>query len=152
VKHIGPDKDFSPVIARALALEGFTPDNMPDAEEVAEERAAEGRLGQVTVGFGHDAVLGVAGQVVDAVKTGKLEHIFLIGGCDGSEPQRKYYANLAKAMPTNTMVLTLGCGKYRIFDQDFGTLPGTGLPRLLDMGQVRIGWGLEREEGVLACW
>jgi hypothetical protein len=55
--------------------------------------------------------------------------------CDGSEPQRKYYGNLAKRMPTNTMVLTLGCGKFRIFDQDFGMLPGTGLPRLLDMGQ-----------------
>ena len=55
--------------------------------------------------------------------------------CDGSEPQRKYYAKLAKVMPQNTMVLTLGCGKYRIFDQDFGNLPGTGLPRLLDMGQ-----------------
>ncbi len=73
--------------------------------------------------------------MVDAVKSGKLEHIFVIGGCDGSEPQRKYYDKLARLMPTNTMVLTLGCGKYRIFDQDFGMLPGTPLPRLLDMGQ-----------------
>ncbi|KAF8063692.1 hcp [Scenedesmus sp. PABB004] len=135
VTHIGTAKDFSPVIAAALSAEGFTPDNMPDPDEVAEERAEEGRLGVVTVGFGHDAVLGVAGQVVDAVKTGKLEHIFVIGGCDGSEPQRKYYDRLARLMPQNTMVLTLGCGKFRIFNQDFGMLPGTGLPRLLDMGQ-----------------
>lgn len=78
--HIGHDKDFSPVIAAALAEEGFTADNMPDPEELAAERAEEGKLGQVTVGFGHEAVLGVAGAVVDAVKSGKLEHIFVIGG------------------------------------------------------------------------
>eukprot|EP00878_Enallax_costatus_P028172 GHUV01030391.1.p1 GENE.GHUV01030391.1~~GHUV01030391.1.p1 ORF type:complete len:227 (+),score=87.32 GHUV01030391.1:69-683(+) len=108
---------------------------MPDLEELAAERAEEGKLGVVTVGFGHDVVLSVAGQVVDAVKQGKLEHIFVIGGCDGSEPQRKYYDKLARLMPQNTMVLTIGCGKFRIFDQDFGILPGTQLPRLLDMGQ-----------------
>jgi hypothetical protein len=83
VRHIGTDKDFSPVIQRALEMEGFNEDNMPDAEEVAEERAEEGRLSEVTVGFGHHAVLSVAGQVIDAVKTGKLEHIFLIGGYEG---------------------------------------------------------------------
>lgn len=135
VTHIGVDKDYSPVIKAALASEGWTQDNLPDPAEVAEERGESGRLGTVTVGFGHDAVLGVAGAVVDAVKTGKLEHIFVIGGCDGSEPQRKYYDKLARLMPLNTMVLTLGCGKFRIFDQDFGALPGTQLPRLLDMGQ-----------------
>ncbi len=80
VTHIGADKDFTPVINAALADEGFTADNMPDAEEVAAERAEEGKLGVVTVGFGHDVVLSVAGQVVDAVKQGKLEHIFVIGG------------------------------------------------------------------------
>jgi hydroxylamine reductase len=135
VTHIGTDKDFTPLIQAALAEEGFNEDNMPDAEELAAERAEEGKLGVVTVGFGHDVVLSVADQVVDAIKGGKLEHIFVIGGCDGSEPQRKYYDKLARLMPQNTMVLTLGCGKYRIFDQDFGNLPGTGLPRLLDMGQ-----------------
>jgi hydroxylamine reductase (hybrid-cluster protein) len=55
-------------------------DNLPDPAELAEERVESGRLGEVTVGFGHEAVLGVAGAVVDAVKTGKLEHIFVIGG------------------------------------------------------------------------
>lgn len=135
VTHIGADKDFTPVIQAALAEEGFNEDTMPDPEEVAAERAEGGKLGVVTVGFGHDVVLSVAGQVVDAVKQGKLEHIFVIGGCDGSEPQRKYYDRLARLMPQNTMVLTIGCGKFRIFDQDFGTLPGTDLPRLLDMGQ-----------------
>ena len=80
MSHIGPNKDFTPVIQRALELEGFNDDNMPDLDELAEERAEEGRLSEVTVGFGHHAVLSVAGQVIDAVKTGKLEHIFLIGG------------------------------------------------------------------------
>ncbi len=87
------------------------------------------------MGFGHNAVLSVAPQVIEAIQTGRLEHIFLVGGCDGSEPQRKYYSKLYQYMPTNTMVLTLGCGKFRIFDQDFGMLPGTDIPRLLDMGQ-----------------
>ncbi|KAF6254265.1 hybrid-cluster protein [Scenedesmus sp. NREL 46B-D3] len=124
-------------------------------EELAQERTEEGRLGTVTVGFGHDAVLGVAGDVVDAVQSGKLEHIFVIGGCDGSEPQRKYYDRLARlCLPTPwcspwaavavcfiltwTRVCICCCttaGKFRIFDQDFGMLPGTSLPRLLDMGQ-----------------
>lgn len=122
-QHLG-NKDFTPLIQRALELPGFT----PEACQVAPQKV-------VTVGFGHHAILGVADQVIDAINTKKLEHIFLVGGCDGSEPQRKYYAKLYEHMPKNTMVLTLGCGKFRIFDQDFGMLPGTNLPRLLDMGQ-----------------
>lgn len=118
-------KDFSALIARAQQLPGFTE---KECQEWPEKKT-------VTVGYGHNAVLNVAPQILDAVATGKLTHIFLVGGCDGHEPQRKYYANLGKNMPTDTMVLTLGCGKFRIFDQEFGDLPGTGLPRLLDMGQ-----------------
>ncbi|KAG2432480.1 hypothetical protein HXX76_008825 [Chlamydomonas incerta] len=129
VPHISADanghKDFTPIINRALQLPGFT----------AERIEKLPKKNNVTVGFGHKAVLSVAPQVIDAIQSGRLEHIFLVGGCDGSEPQRKYYSKLYQYMPTNTMVLTLGCGKFRIFDQDFGTLPGTDLPRLLDMGQ-----------------
>ncbi|GFR45201.1 hypothetical protein Agub_g6595 [Astrephomene gubernaculifera] len=129
IPHIRADasghKDFSPIIKRALELPGFTPE--------AVEKAPKKK--NVTVGFGHNAVLSVAPQVIEAIQSRKLEHIFLVGGCDGSEPQRKYYSKLYQYMPSNTMVLTLGCGKFRIFDQDFGTLPGTDLPRLLDMGQ-----------------
>jgi len=140
VSHI-PTKDFSDVIKRALELPGFNQSNMPrSAESSSGGRGAVGGTGNglkkvVTVGFGHHAVLGAAGQVVDAVKTGKLSHIFLVGGCDGHEPQRTYYSRLAQVLPKDTMLLTLGCGKFRVFDQDFGTLPGTQLPRLLDMGQ-----------------
>ncbi|KXZ44628.1 hypothetical protein GPECTOR_64g122 [Gonium pectorale] len=129
VPHIRADasghKDFGPIIQRALELPGYT--------EAAVAKAPKKK--DVTVGFGHNAVLSVAPAVIDAIQTGKLEHIFLVGGCDGSEPQRKYYSKLHSHMPQNTMVLTLGCGKFRIFDQDFGNLPGTNIPRLLDMGQ-----------------
>ncbi|GLI70539.1 hypothetical protein VaNZ11_015455 [Volvox africanus] len=129
VPHIRADgsghKDFSAIIKRALELPGFT----------AEDVANASKKKDVMVGFGHNAVLSVAPQVVEAIQTGRLEHIFLVGGCDGSEPQRKYYSKLYQYMPSNTMVLTLGCGKFRIFDQDFGMLPGTNIPRLLDMGQ-----------------
>lgn len=128
VAHLGT-KDFTKVIEKANQLPGFVEDRLP------KRRVEAGRLDTVTVGFGHHTVLSVADQVIDAVKTGKLEHIFLVGGCDGNEPQRKYYGKLYEYMPKSTMVLTLGCGKFRIFDQDFGNLPGTDLPRLLDMGQ-----------------
>ncbi|KAG2432517.1 hypothetical protein HXX76_008862 [Chlamydomonas incerta] len=129
VPHISADanghKDFTPIINRALQLPGFTAERIEKMEKKRD----------VTVGFGHKTVLSVAPQLVEAIQEKRLEHIFLVGGCDGSEPQRKYYSKLYQFMPTNTMVLTLGCGKFRIFDQDFGTLPGTDLPRLLDMGQ-----------------
>ncbi|GLC35355.1 hypothetical protein PLESTB_000573600 [Pleodorina starrii] len=129
IPHIKADasgnKDFGPIIRRALELPGYTAE---DVQRLPKKK-------DVTVGFGHNAVLSVAPQVIDAIQSGRLEHIFLVGGCDGSEPQRKYYSKLYQYMPTNTMVLTLGCGKFRIFDQDFGNLPGTNIPRLLDMGQ-----------------
>jgi hydroxylamine reductase (hybrid-cluster protein) len=75
-----------------------------------------------------------AAAVLDAIQEGQLSHIFLIGGCDAPEPSRKYYTEVVKGLPQDTMVLTLGCGKYRFYDQDLGTL-ANGLPRLLDMGQ-----------------
>jgi hydroxylamine reductase len=83
-------------------------------------------------------LLRAAAAVLDAIKAGQLSHIFLVGGCDAAEPSRKYYTDVVKGLPDDTMVLTLGCGKYRFYDQELGTLPN-GLPRLLDMGQVRSG-------------
>ena len=111
-------KDFAPVIAAALAAPGF-----------AEDAAAQ----TITVGFGHNAVLGVAPVVIEAVKSGALRHFFLIGGCDGAKPGRNYYTELAQAVPDDCVILTLACGKYRFNKLDFGTLGG--LPRLLDIGQ-----------------
>ncbi len=111
-------KDFSAVIAKALELGGWTEDE-PEK--------------QITVGFGHNAVLGHAGAIIDAVKAGKIKHFFLVGGCEGAKSSRSYYTDFAKKTPKDTVILTLGCGKYRFNNEDFGTV--AGLPRLLDLGQ-----------------
>ena len=117
VRHIESD-NFGQVVQAALALPGF-------AEDAPEET--------ITVGFGRDAVLSVADKVVDAVKTGAIRHFFLVGGCDGAASGRNYYTDFAEHAPQDTVVLTLGCGKYRFNRHDFGTIDG--LPRLLDIGQ-----------------
>jgi hydroxylamine reductase len=117
VEHI-PGTDFAPVIAAALEAPGFAEDGPADS---------------ITVGFGHDAVLGVAGTVIDAVKSGALRRFFLIGGCDGARSGRNYYTEFAEQVPQDCVILTLACGKFRFNKQEFGALGG--LPRLLDLGQ-----------------
>ena len=122
--HIGEDKDFTPVINKALELGGY-----------AEDRAFTGINGGSTVmtGFARGTVLGVADKVVDAVKSGAIRHFFLVGGCDGARAGRNYYTEFVKQTPPDTVVLTLACGKYRFNDLDLGTIGG--LPRLMDVGQ-----------------
>jgi hydroxylamine reductase len=117
VRHV-EGKEFGPVIEAALAAEGFT--------------EAGGRE-EIMVGFGHHAVLSVADKLVEAVKSGKLRHLFLIAGCDGARSERSYYTELAKAVPEDCAILTLACGKYRFNKLAFGEV--AGLPRLMDMGQ-----------------
>ncbi|WP_299917260.1 hydroxylamine reductase [uncultured Megasphaera sp.] len=124
VTHIGEDKDFTPVIEKALELGGY-----------AEDQHFTGINGgsTVTTGFGHGTVLSVADKVIDAVKAGAIKHFFLVGGCDGARPGRNYYTEFVKKTPADTVVLTLACGKYRFNDLDLGTIGG--LPRIMDMGQ-----------------
>ena len=117
VTHIG-NGDLKPVIDAALAADGF-------AEDAPEKT--------ITVGFGHNAVLGVADKVIEAVKAGAIRHFFLIGGCDGAKPGRNYYTELAEAVPDDCVILTLACGKYRFNKLEFGDIGG--IPRLLDIGQ-----------------
>lgn len=117
VKHLG-DKNFSALVDAALAEEGFETDHVEQT---------------VTVGFGRHAVLGVADKVIDAVKQGAIRHFFLIGGCDGAAPGRNYYTEFAENTPDDTVMLTLGCGKYRFNQQAHGDIGG--IPRLLDVGQ-----------------
>jgi hydroxylamine reductase len=117
VTHIA-DRDFTPVIEAALEAQGF---------------AEGGPVKTITVGFGHNAVLGVADQVIEAVKAGKIRHFFLIGGCDGAKTGRDYYTRFAEAVPDDSVILTLACGKYRFNKLDFGDIDG--IPRLLDIGQ-----------------
>ncbi len=117
VQHIR-NRDFSPVIEAALAAPGFVSDG-PDQ--------------QITVGFGHDAVMGVAGQVVEAVKKGAIKRFFLVGGCDGARPGRNYYTDFTEKVPQDCVILTLACGKFRFNKREFGNIGG--IPRLLDIGQ-----------------
>lgn len=132
-------KDFAPVIDKALELGGFS-----------EDKQFMGINGgtQLTTGFGHDAILSVADKVIDAVKSGALKHIFLVGGCDGKRGSRSYFTEFVKQTPDNTLVLTLGCGKYRFNDLDLGTVGG--LPRLLDMGQCNDSYSAIRVAVALA--
>ena len=85
------------------------------------------------VGFGHNAVLGVADKVIDAVKSGAIKHFFLVGGCDGAKPGRNYFTEFVEKTPKDTVILTLACGKFRFNDKEFGDIGG--IPRLLDVGQ-----------------
>ena len=124
VTHIGEDKDFTPVIEKALELGGYK-----------EEQHFTGINGgtTVTTGFGHGTVLSVADKVIEAVKAGAIKHFFLVGGCDGARPGRNYYTDFVQQTPADTVILTLACGKYRFNDLDLGTIGG--LPRIMDMGQ-----------------
>ncbi len=124
VVHIDENKDFSPVIEKALELGGYK-----------QERKMTGINGGdiLTVGFGHETVLGVADKVISAIKSGDLKHIFLVGGCDGAKTGRNYYTDFVKSAPKNTLILTLACGKFRFNDMDLSEIDG--IPRLLDMGQ-----------------
>jgi hydroxylamine reductase len=100
--------------------------------------------GTSTLGFHHSAILGLSKEILATIQAGKLRHVFLIGGCDGAEPGRNYYSDFASNTPDDSLVLTLGCGKFRIRNHDFGTidLDGAGpIPRLLDMGQCNDAYG-----------
>jgi len=117
VKHVA-DKAFSPVIEKALSMEGFKADT-------------NGK--NVMVGFARNAVLGVADKIIEAVKSGAIKHFFLVAGCDGAKPGRNYYTELVEKIPNDCVILTLACGKFRFFDKELGDIGG--IPRLLDIGQ-----------------
>jgi hydroxylamine reductase len=117
ITHIA-GKDFTPVIEKAMAMDGYTED-------------VPGKT--VMVGFARNAVLGVADKVIEAVKGKAIRHFFLVGGCDGAKPGRNYYTEFVEKTPADTVVLTLACGKFRFFDKDLGDIGG--IPRLLDVGQ-----------------
>jgi hydroxylamine reductase len=112
------NRDFTPVIEKALSMPGFPSD-------------AEGK--SVLVGFMRNSVMSVADKVIEAVKNKDIRHFFLVGGCDGAKPGRSYYSDFVDKVPGDCVVLTLACGKFRFFDKDLGTIGG--IPRLIDMGQ-----------------
>jgi hydroxylamine reductase len=132
VPHV-TGRDFSPVINKALELPGFPADK-------------EGKY--VTVGFGRNAVLSVAGKVIEAVKNGHIKRFILVGGCDGAKPGRSYYTEFVEKAPKNAIILTLACGKFRFFDKDLGTIDE--IPRLLDIGQCNDAYSAVKVAQALA--
>ncbi len=132
VRHIA-DKNFAPVIEKALAMPGFAADQ-------------PGKT--VMVGFARNAVLGVADKVIAAVRDKAIRHFFLVGGCDGAKPGRDYYTRLVEQIPADCVVLTLACGKFRFFDQDLGDIGG--IPRLLDVGQCNDAYSAVKIAAALA--
>ena len=128
--HIDEKKDFTPVIEKALELGGYK-----------EDQILTGINGgtKVTTGFGHAAILSHAGTIVEAVKSGAIRHFFLVAGCDGAKPGRNYYTEFVKQTPSDSIVLTLACGKFRFNDLELGEIGG--LPRLMDMGQCNDAYG-----------
>ena len=130
LKHIGKNYDFSAVIDKAIELGGYS-----------ETKVMTGVNGSSSVitGFGRNTVLNAAGAVVNAVKSGEISHFFLVGGCDGIKNERNYYTDFVKIAPSDSIILTLGCGKYRFNDLCHETV--AGLPRILDMGQCNDAFG-----------
>ena len=126
------DGNYKPLVELALRL--------PPCEQRIIKRS--------TIGFHHSVIAAHLPTIVDAVKAGKISRFFLIGGCDGAEPGRNFFADVAKAAPADSFILTLGCGKYRIRDHDFGT--HLGFPRLMDMGQCNDAYGAIRVAAALA--
>lgn len=132
VTHIA-DKNFAPVIDKALAMPGF-PEDTPGKS--------------IMVGFARNAVLEVADKVIEAVKSKAIRHFFLVAGCDGAKPGRNYYTEFVEKVPPDCVVLTLACGKFRFFDKDLGDIGG--IPRLLDIGQCNDAYSAIAIAGALA--
>ena len=139
IVHVGEDKDFTPVIEKALALRGYP-----------EDRRFTGINGgdSVMTGFARNAVLSHAGEIVEAVKAKKISRFFLVAGCDGAKPGRNYYTDFVKQTPEDSMILTLACGKYRFNDLDLGEIGG--LPRIMDMGQCNDAYSAIQVAAALA--
>lgn len=132
-------KDFSPIIEKSLELGGYD----EDMKFVGINQGTE-----VMTGFGHGTVLSIADKVVDAVKQGAIKHFFLVGGCDGARPGRNYYTDFVKQTPSDSVILTVACGKYRFNDLNLGEIGG--IPRILDMGQCNDSFSAIRVAVALA--
>lgn len=137
--HIGENKDFTPVIEKALSLGGY-----PMDMHITGINGGQ----RVMTGFAHNTVLSAADTVIKAVKSGDIKHFFLVGGCDGAKPGRNYYTEFVKQTPKDSIVLTLACGKYRFNDLNLGTIGE--LPRIMDMGQCNDAYSAIKVASALA--
>ena len=141
------EKDFSELIRQALELGGYSEDRDVKPTEPSDCPSCQ-LASELCTGFAHEATLSHAGEIVQAVKDGKIRHFFLIGGCDGARPGRNYYTEFAELVPEDCVILTLACGKYRFNKINFGTV--VGLPRLLDVGQCNDAYSAVRIATALA--
>ena len=139
IVHIGDEKDFTPVIEKALELGGYEKDTVFTGINGGKK---------VMTGFSHSAVLSMADTVIEAVKTGAVRHFFLVGGCDGARAGRNYYTEFVRQTPADTVILTLACGKYRFNDLDLGTIGS--VPRIMDMGQCNDAYSAIKVAAALA--
>lgn len=155
LKHLGdelPNLKWDKVSTMAGAMKGFTAADSKFTYDPVSGHGQPSPTQPQMVGFGHDAVLGAAATVLAGVEAGAISRFFLIGGCDGDAAQRNYFTELSEKLPETSVVLTLGCGKFRVSDQArdrLGNVGDTGIPRVLDVGQcndtysaVRIAMGL----------
>ncbi len=117
-------KDFSAIIEMAKKL--------PSPDEI--------ETGSIVGGFAHNQVLALADKVVDAVKSGAIKKFFVMAGCDGRMKSREYYTEFAKQLPSDTIILTAGCAKYRYNKLELGDIGG--IPRVLDAGQCNDSYSL----------
>lgn len=128
-KHIpsredGKTKDYSEIIAHA--------------KRCAAPKEIE--HGQITGGFAHNQVMALAGKVVDAVKSGAIRKFVVMAGCDGRMKSRNYYTEFASELPSDCVILTAGCAKYRYNKLPLGDIGG--IPRVLDAGQCNDSYSL----------
>jgi len=129
VKHIpdrtdGKGKDFSEVIALAKRC--------PPPTEI--------ECGTIVGGFAHEQLEKLAPTIKEAVESGKIKRFVVMGGCDGRQPARSYFTEVAKELPSDSVILTAGCAKYRYNKLDLGTIEG--IPRVLDAGQCNDSYSL----------
>lgn len=116
-RHID-NKDFTPVVEKALEMSGFADDE-------------EGKT--YIVGHAHNTLIDILDLITESVKNKKIRHIFIVAGCDGVKPERNYYTEFVEKVPKDCVVLTFACGKFKFTDKNLGEI--SGIPRLLDSGQ-----------------
>ncbi|MBR4140758.1 MAG: hydroxylamine reductase [Campylobacter sp.] len=122
--EIGEIKDFSEIIEQAKTCAPPT----------------ELENGTIIGGFAHAQVFALADKVVEAVKSGAIRKFVVMAGCDGRAKSRDYYAEFAKALPKDTVILTAGCAKYKYNKLNLGDIGG--IPRVLDAGQCNDSYSL----------
>ena len=114
------DNNFAPIIAKALEC--------PDVTNFKAKTT-------LTTGHHYKTILTLAPAILEAITSGKIRRFFVVAGCDSPTKGRSYFRDLAESIPKDCVIITSSCGKFRFNDIDFGMVPGTEIPRYLDLGQ-----------------